>query len=105
MLLTIDLVARLQAESVKLRAQLSALDRELTRRYGDRYEAIKQKFAPIKTRYQQTRAEAESSGTIPLEQKQAVANRRFATAGSRAAHQESAIKQKIRDFWHAVTNA
>jgi hypothetical protein len=44
------------------------LERRLALRYGDHYDEIKQQLDGTKNWYKKTKSEAESSGTIPLEQ-------------------------------------
>jgi hypothetical protein len=101
MMLTIDLVTRLKA---RLTEELIRLDRSLTLRYGDRYNEMKQQLGGTRTRYRKARSDAESSGIIPLDQKQEVASRRFAQAGSSAARKETVLKQKLKDLWYSVTH-
>jgi hypothetical protein len=45
---------------------------------------------------------AESSNTIPLDQKQQETGGEFAKAGSAVARQEGIIKQKFRKWWHTI---
>jgi hypothetical protein len=104
MLLTLSIFPLLQAQSARLQAQIAEWDRNLGLRYGDRYNHLKQRLEGTKTWYEQTKSEAQTSGTIPLEQKQAETSRRVAAAGSVAARKEAVIKQQLKDFWHSITN-
>lgn len=104
MMLNINLSEQLRAQYERFVEQMSALDRRLTLQYGDRYTTLKQKLDGTQERYKQARSEAERSGVIPLEQQQEAARDRFAQAGSKAARQEDAIKQKVKTLWHTVTN-
>ena len=97
MILTIDLF-------ILLRTRVSELDRRLAFRYGDRYDKIKQQFDGAKKWYQTTKSEAQSSNTIPLEQKQEETTGQFAKAGAMAARQEEAIKQKLKKLRDSLTN-
>ncbi|WP_310482077.1 hypothetical protein [Chamaesiphon sp. VAR_48_metabat_403] len=104
MLLTFSLLPMLQAQSTRIKAKLADLDRTLASRYGDRYFQVKQQLDGTKVSYEQTRAEAERTGTIPLEQKQESASREVAKAGSSAARTEAMLKQRLKDFWLSVKN-
>ncbi len=104
MLLTLSIFPLLQAQFVRLKAQIAEWDRRLVLRYGDRYNHIKQQFAGIKDWYEQTKSVAKNSGTIPLEQKQTEASGRFAEAGGVAARKEAVIKQQLKDLWHNISN-
>ncbi len=103
MLLTLSIFPLLQAQSVRLKAQIAELDRKLALRYGDKYLQVKQQLNQqldsSKTWYQKAKAEAQSSGTIPLDQQQAETNQQVAKAGTSAAQKEAAIKQQLKDLW------
>jgi hypothetical protein len=98
----------LQAQSARLKARLSEVNRQLELRYGDRYGQIKdqieQQLAGTKIWYEKTRAEAERTGTIPLDRQQEATSDRFARAGSTAARKEGAIKQQLKELWHSIKN-
>lgn len=96
MILTIDLLAL-------LRTKISELDRRLALHYGDRYDKIKHQFEGAKKWYQTTKSEAQSSNTIPLEQKQEETTGQFAKAGATTARQEEVIKQKLKKLLDART--
>ncbi len=104
MLLSFSLFPILQAQSTRIKAKLADLDRTLASRYGDRYSRVKQQLDATKVSYEQTRAEAERTGTIPLEQKQESTNREFAQAGASAARTETILKQRLKDLWHSLRN-
>ncbi len=90
------------AQSARLKTQLSELDRRLALRYGDRYYKVKQQLDDTKVWYEKTRAEAQASGTIPLEQKQVETDRQVGDAGSAAARKEAVIKQQIKELWQTI---
>ena len=92
----------IQAQSARLKTQLTELDRRLALRYGDRYYKVKQQLDDTKVWYEKSRAEAQASGTIPLEQKQAATDRQVADAGSAAARKEAVIKQQIQELWQSI---
>jgi hypothetical protein len=108
MFVMFSIFAILPVQSARLKAIVTDLDRKLDDRYGDRYRLIKQrlagKLADSKIWYQQTRSEAEKTGTIPLEQTQAQTDRQFAQAGANAARKEAAIKQQLKEIWHSLKN-
>ena len=92
----------IQAQSARLKTQLTELDRRLALRYGDRYYKVKQQLDDTKVWYEKTRAEAQSSGTIPLDRKQEETTRQVGDAGSAAARKEAVIKQQIKELWHTI---
>lgn len=96
MILTVDLLAL-------LRTRISELDRKLAFSYGDRYEKIKYQLDEAKKWYQTTKSEAQSSNTIPLEQKQKETTSQFAKAGAATARQEEVIKQKLKKLLDTQT--
>jgi hypothetical protein len=96
--MSINLPVGLQIQYERLKAKIAQLDYRLTLS-SDRYSKIRQQFGGAKDWYAATKSEAESSGTIPLDQKQQLANRQFAEAGSTAARQEEVIKQQLKDWW------
>jgi hypothetical protein len=104
MLLTLSIFPLLQAQSARLKSKLSELDGRLASRYGERYFQIKQQLDGTKVWYEKTRAEAERTGTIPLEQKTEAATGEVAKAGSSAARKEAVIKQQLKDLWQSIKN-
>jgi hypothetical protein len=100
MILSLNISELLRAQYARLRAQISEFDRRLALRYPE----IKQKPDGTKNWYKKTKSEAESSGTIPLEQRQEETRRQFAKAGSAAARKEGVIKQKLKQLWLNITN-
>lgn len=96
MILTVDLLAL-------LRTRIAELDQRLALRYGDRYDHIKQQFEGAKKWYQTQKSEAQSSNTIPLEQKQEETTDQFAKAGAATARQEEVIKQKLKKRLDTLT--
>jgi hypothetical protein len=104
MLLTLSIFPLLQAQSARLKTQIAEWDSSLALRYGDRYNHVRQQFTGIKDWYTQTKSAAQTSGTIPLEQKQTEASDRFAAAGTVAARKEAVIKQQLKDLWHSIRN-
>lgn len=103
MLLILGIVPQLQVQSARLKAIAAELDRKLALRYGDRYRDIKQQLEGPKNWYEKTKAEARSTGEIPLDRQQAATDRQVATAGSAAARKEAAIRQQLKDLWQTVT--
>ena len=104
MLLNLSIFPLLQAQSVRIKAQLAELDRRLALRYGDRYYQVKQQLDGTKTWYLKTKAQAQSSGKIPLAERQAQTDRQVAKAGSSAAQKEAVIKQQLKDLWSNIKN-
>ncbi|BAQ64751.1 hypothetical protein GM3709_1516 [Geminocystis sp. NIES-3709] len=79
------------------------MDRRLALHYGDRYDKIKHQFDGAKKWYQTTKSEAQSSNTIPLEQKQEEITGQFAKVGGNTARQEEVIKQKLKKRLDTIT--
>ena len=84
---------------VNLKSQLAGLDEKLLSRYGDRYEEIKQQWEKVKTWYDQKKVESETSGVIPLQQKQAEIEKTLGGLGSVVARKEEEIKQNLKEIW------
>lgn len=104
MILNVDLSTRLQAQYARLRIWISELDERLSLRYGDRYDKIKQQLNGANNWYKKTKSEAQSSNTIPLEQKQEKAMGQFAKAGAATARKEVVVKNRLKELWHTITN-
>ena len=94
-----------QTQYVNLKAQMSGLDEKLADRYGDRYQEIKQQWEKAKTWYDQKKVEAEASGVIPLQQKQAEIEHGFGELGSVVARKEEQIKQNLKEIWQGKDSA
>jgi hypothetical protein len=105
MILTLDLSALLHTQYIRLKAQVFKLDQNLAERYGQSYAGIKQKMNSTQDWYRNARSEAQSSGTIPLEQKQKETDDRFAQAGLAIARKEQAIKQQLKKRWRTITKS
>ena len=97
MLLTLSIFPLLQA-------QFAEWNRNFALRYDQRSNQIKQQLEDSKIWYEKTKSAAQDSGTIPLEQKQAETDNRFAEAGAVAARKEAVIKQQLKDLWHSIRN-
>jgi hypothetical protein len=108
MLIIFSIFSILQVQSARLKAIVAELDRKLDERYGDRYQRAKQQLEArlegTKVWYEQNRSQAETSGTIPLAEKQAQTDRQAAEAGAGAARKEAAIKQQLKEIWHSIKN-
>ena len=104
MIFTVNLVTRLQAQYSHLRTWISELDERLSLRYGDRYDNIKQQFNGANNWYKKTKSDAQSSNTIPLEQRQKKTMDQFAKGGAATARKEGVVKQGLKDLWRTITN-
>jgi hypothetical protein len=89
----------LEEQYHKIKAQLAGLDQKLATRYGDRYAEVKQQWEQAKTWYDQKRTEAETSKTIPLQEKQAEIEHNFGDFGATVARKEHEIKQRVQKLW------
>jgi hypothetical protein len=78
------------------------LDDDLGARYGDRYQASKQRIAQVAgqvaQRYQHEIATAKAQGSTPLQQTQVGMHERAGAFGSAAARTEQQIKQRLKSF-------
>jgi hypothetical protein len=92
-------VGLLQEQYVNLKSQMTNLDRKLADRYGDRYQEIKLQWEKAKTWYDQKKVEAEVSGVLPLQQKQAEVETNAGEFGSVVARKEEQIKQGLKEIW------
>ncbi|MFN5399721.1 MAG: histidine kinase [Pseudanabaena sp.] len=92
-------VGLLQEQYVNLKSQMTNLDRKLADRYGDRYQEIKLQWEKAKTWYDQKKVEAEASGVLPLQQKQAEIETNAGEFGSVVARKEEQIKQGLKEIW------
>jgi hypothetical protein len=103
-MLAINISELLRSQYDRFIEWLSEIDQRLTIRYGDRYNNFKQQFGHAKNWYEKEKSEAKSSGTIPLEQKQAEIIHQLAEAGSAAAQKEGLIKVQLKELWRTIKN-
>jgi hypothetical protein len=103
-MLTTNIPELLRSQYAQFVKWLSELDQRLTIRYGDRYDNFKRQFGHAKDWYEKEKSEAKSSGTIPLEQKQAEIIRQLAKAGSVTAQKEGVIKMQLKELWRTLKN-
>jgi hypothetical protein len=89
----------LQQQYLKLKTQLESLDEKLLARYGDRYIEVKHKWENAKTWYEKTKTESETSGTLPLHQKQLEIEHNFAELGTVVAQKEREVKEHLQELW------
>lgn len=86
----------------RLTIQLQDLDAKLVDRYGDRYTALKtslkQRFGLFQTWYDNTKANAETAGITPVEQKQAEIELKVADQGTIVARKEQQIRQQVKQL-------
>ncbi|BAU13183.1 hypothetical protein_761 [Leptolyngbya sp. NIES-3755] len=82
----------------RLMAQVKTLDAKLLERYGDRYTTLKQRFGSFQTWYNNTKANAETVGTTPVEQKQAEIELKVADQGTIVARKEQQIRQQVKEL-------
>lgn len=82
----------------RLIAQVKMLDAKLLDRYGDRYTSLKQRFGLFQTWYSNTKANAETVGTTPVEQKQAEIELKVADQGTIVARKEQQIRQQVKEL-------
>ncbi len=95
----------LQLQYINLKTQLGSLDQKLANRYGDRYQDIKQQWENAKAWYDQKKVEAEASGVIPLQQKQADIEHDFGEFGAVVARKEEQLKQNFKAIWEGKNSA
>lgn len=81
----------------QVKSQLVNLDAKLTVRYGDRYQAFKQRLQNFGHWYNNVRANAEAAGTDPLRQKQIEVETKIGEAGISVARKEQQIRQQLKE--------
>lgn len=79
----------------QLREPLGNADKTLTERYGDRYEAGKQRFGQAVTWY---KGALETASSHEFQQKQAEAEFKIGKAGALVARKEQQIRQQLKAF-------
>ncbi len=83
------------------------LDDDLGERYGDRYQAGKQRLDQVTgqmaERYHQAIAEAKAQGSTPFAQTQAGIQDQAGAFGTAAARTEQQIKQRLKSLWQTTT--
>jgi hypothetical protein len=87
--------------------QTVKLDDDLGERYGDRYQAGKQRLDQVTgqmaERYHQAIAEAKAQGSTPFAQTQAGIRDQAGAFGTAAARTEQQIKQRLKSLWQTTT--
>ena len=83
---------------VELKSRLITLDATLTTRYGDRYQAVKQRVEKLADQYNNAIANAEAQGSDPLQQKQTEFETKVGEAGTSVARKELQIRQQLKDL-------
>lgn len=87
--------------------QAIQLDDDLGERYGDRYQAGKQRLDQVAgqmaERYHQAIAEAKAQGSTPFAQTQAGIQDQASAFGTAAARTEQQIKQRLKSLWQGAT--
>jgi hypothetical protein len=89
----------LKQQYLNLEFELARLDAKLMDRYGDKYAEVKQQLDKIKTLYEQTKSEAESSGVTPVQSKQTEIERKLSKFASVVAITEREIVQYLQELW------
>ncbi|NJR50145.1 MAG: hypothetical protein HC780_11810 [Leptolyngbyaceae cyanobacterium CSU_1_3] len=84
--------------SVQFQSQMIKLDAKLLERYGDRYTTLKQRVGTFVTSYNAAKANAEATGTDPLQQKQVELEDKVGQAGASVARTEQQIRQQLKDL-------
>lgn len=93
----------LSGQYLNLKSRLTEIDQKLMNRYGDRYGEIKQQLEKQvelgKDWYEHQKALAQTSGTIPLLEKQEQVEEKLSNFGSFVAKKEQEIIQNIQKLW------
>ncbi|MEE3719283.1 hypothetical protein V2H45_21295 [Tumidithrix elongata RA019] len=87
---------KFQQQYLKLKSQLESLDEKLLARYGDRYGEVKHQWENAKTWYHKTKTEAETSETLPLQQKQSKLESDLGDLGTVIARKEHEVKEQLK---------
>ncbi len=88
----------------QFRNRIVNLDTELTVRYGDRYELLKQRFGNTRFWYKNAKANAEVTGVAPLQQKQIELETKVGEAGTSVAQKEQQIRQQVKEVLQSVVS-
>lgn len=91
-------LTRLQAQYLKLKAQLADVDAQLAERHGDRYTQVKHQLDNAKDWYDSARAKAEAGEPHLIDQKQAELTTKAGEVGAAAAKAEQNIKQQVKTW-------
>lgn len=89
----------LKQQYLSLKFELARLDAKLIDRYGDKYTEVKQQLDKIKTLYEQTKSDAESSGVMPVQSKQTEIERKLSKFASAVAITEREIVLYLKELW------
>lgn len=91
----------LQEQYQSFRVRLEGWDHQLTERYGDRYQAVKNQADHAKVWYQETKARVDAGEESPGDRFQRQLDTNAQVVGTSAAQTEAAVKQRVLDWWKA----
>lgn len=89
----------LKQQYLNLKFELAHLDAKLMARYGDRYTEVKQQLDHIKTLYDRTKGEAQTSGITPVQSKQTEIERKLSKFASAVVITEQEIVHYLQELW------
>lgn len=92
-----------QAIRNRLTEQWQTLNTNLTTQYGDRYEAVKQRWNKMVIWYNNARANSETPLSDQLQQRQAVLEEKIGNAGVSIAQKEQQIRDRVRTLFQTAT--
>lgn len=91
----------LQEQYQSFKVRLEDWDRQLTDRYGDRYQVLKNRASDAKTWYQETKARVDAGEESPGDQFQRQLDTNAQLVGTSAAQTEMLVKQRVQNWWKA----
>ncbi|HEY9625071.1 MAG TPA: histidine kinase, partial [Crinalium sp.] len=101
-------VSLLRRRYAQLQAQLAILKANMTARYGERYDDVKQYLDDAKNWYQEAQqraAEHADDGPSLVEQKQADIERKMNEAGTALARKERQVRQLLKELLHSIMDS
>lgn len=84
-----------------LKVRMDTLDRQLTERYGDRYQLVKDQANNANIWYKETRAKVDAGEEAPGDTFQRRLDDKAQTVGTAIAQREAAIKERLQTMWQA----
>lgn len=97
--------ALMRKRYAQLKAKLAVLQANLSIRFGDRYDEVKDHLTEAKTWYDRTRDRAElETGNHLLEKKQEKFEFQLGEVGAAIGRQERQVRHLLRELWHSITD-
>jgi hypothetical protein len=89
----------LQEQYQSFKVRMEDWDRQLTDRYGDRYQVVKNRANDAKVWYQETKAKVDAGEESPGDRFQRQLDTNAQVVGTSAAQTETLVKQRVQAWW------